>query len=268
MAHNLRRLENKTDAYFLVPKPAFGMPTETSETPIDLSSHKDPALAARLKQQHAEDAVKRSGGKDNDPTSFIPRGPVKGLDQLLQEFADVFPDDLPCDLPPDREFNMKIPIKPGSHPTHQAPYRVSDQAAEMARQTLEYLYTHKLARDSTSEYAAPITLVPKPDGTWRFCVDYRKLNSITHEAKYPLPRVEDCLDQLRGARYFSKIDLRSGYWQTRIHPDDIHKTAFRTPFGHHEWLVMPFGLQGAPSNFQRMMNHYLWQYLGKEFYVI
>ncbi len=70
----------------------------------------------------------------------------------------------------------------------------------MARQTQEYCYSHKLARDSTSEYAAPITLVPKPDGTWRLCVDYRKLNSITHEAKYPLPRVEDCLDQLRGVQ--------------------------------------------------------------------
>ncbi len=94
---------------------------------------------------------------------------------------------------------MKIPIKPGSQPAYQAPYRLSDHVAEMAKQTLDYGYTHKLARDSTSEFAAPITLVPKHDWTWRFCVDYGKLNATAHEAKYPLPRVEDCLDQLKGA---------------------------------------------------------------------
>ena len=272
MAHTLRTPGVKDHALMLVQRDAirlFSLQNSSDPLSLDLTQHKDPEVAARIQKQRDEDAAHCPTGGGNtsntntDPLSQIPQGPLPGLEQVLKEFADVFPEDLPCQLPPDREFNMKIPIKPGCHPTHQAPYRISEKAAEMARQTLEYLYTHKLARDSTSEYAAPITLVPKPDGTWRFCVDYRKLNSITHEAKYPLPRVEDCLDQLRGARYFSKIDLRSGYWQTRIHPDDIHKTAFRTPFGHHEWLVMPFGLQGAPSNFQRMMNHYLRQYLGK-----
>ena len=262
MAHDLRL--NPSQAMVLLAKPDIKLCSLSKPQPcqtIDLNQHKDPTLDSRLKQ-HDEDVAQDSVGR-KDPLSSIPRGDLPGLDALLSEFKDVFPDDLPAELPPDREFNMKIPIKPGAQPTHQAPYRISDAAAEVARQTLDYLYSHKLARDSTSEYAAPITLVPKPDGTWRFCVDYRKLNSITHEAKYPLPRVEDCLDQLRGARFFSKIDLRSGYWQTRVHPEDVHKTAFRTPFGHHEWLVMPFGLQGAPSTFQRMMNHYLRQYLGK-----
>ncbi len=106
-------------------------------------------------------------------------------------------------------------------------------------------------------------LAKKADGTWRFCTDYRRLNDITKEAKYPLPRIEDCLDHLGKASIFSKLDLRSGYWQVRIHPSDVEKTAFRTQYGHHEWLVMPFGLQGAPSCFQRMMNHYLRKYLGK-----
>ena len=89
------------------------------------------------------------------------------------------------------------------------------------------------------------------------------MNAITQEAKFPLPRVEDCIDRLGTAKYFSKIDLRSGYWQVRIAEEDIPKTAFRTQYGHHEWLVMPFGLQGAPSTFQRMMTHYLRQYLGE-----
>ena len=157
-------------------------PKPSADLTDHLNQHKDPQIAERLKQQRAEDAAKRPVGRE-DPFSFltqIPRGTLPGLDQVLKEFADVFPEDLPCELPIDRDFNMKIPIKPGCQPTHQAPYRLSNQAQEMARQTLEYLYTHKLVRDSTSEYAAPITLVPKPDGTWRFCVDYRKLNSITH----------------------------------------------------------------------------------------
>ena len=86
---------------------------------------------------------------------------------------------------------------------------------------------------------------------------------MTKEAKFPLPRIEDCLDKLGKASYFSKIDLRSGYWQVKVHPDDIEKTAFSTQSGHHEFTVVPFGLQGAPSTFQRLMHHYLRPYLGK-----
>ena len=108
-----------------------------------------------------------------------------------------------------------------------------------------------------------IYLARKSDGTWRFCVDYRRLNSITKEAKFPLPRIDDCLDKLGKAKIYSQLDLRSGYWQVKIHPDDIEKTAFRTQDGHHEFVVVPFGLQGAPSTFQRLMNHYLLPYLGK-----
>eukprot|EP00961_Rhodomonas_salina_P037487 503739-Rhodomonas_salina.1 len=158
---------------------------------------------------------------------------------------------------------MKIPLKPGEGPSNQAPYRISKEAQDTVQATLEYSYSHGLARNSTSEFAAPVTLAPKPDGTWRFCIDYRKLNASTYEAKYPLPRIDDCLDRLGDAKYFSKLDLRSGYWQVRILPESIERTAFRTQYGHHEWLVMPFGLQGAPSTFQRMMNHYLRDFLGK-----
>jgi hypothetical protein len=184
------------------------------------------------------------------------------LDSLLHEFADVFPADLPCELPPERDFNMKIPIKPGCQPSNQAPYCLSESAQEAVRATLKYLCEHGLMRESTSDYAAPVTLAPKPDGTWRFCIDYRRLNAITHEAKYPLPRIEDCLDKLRNATIFSKIDLLSGYWQVRIAKDDVHETALQTQYGHQEWLVMPFGLQGAQSTFQQMMNHYLQEFLG------
>lgn len=202
--------------------------------------------------------------QEEDPIAKIPRASgIPELERLLKEYKEVFPADLPLTLPPDREFTMNVPIKPGSTPPCQAPYRVSSEALEIVKQTLEYLETHGFIRESTSEYAAPVCLTPKPDGTWRFCIDYRKLNSICVEAKYPLPRIEDCMDKLGKAQYFSKIDLRSGYWQLKVNPQDAHKTAFRTQYGQYEWLVVPMGLQGAPSAFQRMMNHYLRGFLGK-----
>ena len=194
----------------------------------------------------------------------IPRqSGIPELEALLLEFKSVFPEDLPKNVLVDREIEMRIPLRPGFEPSCQAPYCASHEAQEMIEKTVKYLYDHGFARDSLSEFGAPVTLAKKSDGTWRFCVDYRKLNAMTKEAKFPLPRIEDCLDKLGKASYFSKIDLRSGYWQVKVHPDDIEKTAFRTQSGHHEFTVVPFGLQGAPSTFQRLMHHYLRPYLGK-----
>jgi hypothetical protein len=173
--------------------------------------------------------------------------------ELLAEYRDVFPDKLPDKLPPRRDIDHRIELEQSSLPTSRGVYRMSPAELDELKVQLKELIDSGFIQPSKSPYGAPVLFVKKKDGTMRMCVDYRELNRITIKNRYPLPRVEELFDRLRGAKYFTKIDLRSGYHQVRIHPDDIHKTAFRTRYGHFEFLVLPFGLTNAPATFMHLM---------------
>ncbi|KAF5768290.1 putative nucleotidyltransferase, Ribonuclease H [Helianthus annuus] len=166
---------------------------------------------------------------------------------VVREFPQVFPDDLPG-LPPSRDIDFRINLIPGANPVAKAPYRLAP--SEMR----ELLLEKGFIRPSTSPWGAPVLFVKKKDGSFRMCIDYRELNKLTIKNRYPLPRIDDLFDQLQGATCFSKIDLRSGYHQLRIQEEDIPKTAFRTRYGHCEFVVMPFGLTNAPAVFMDLMN--------------
>ncbi|KAJ9516510.1 hypothetical protein QJQ45_011138 [Haematococcus lacustris] len=186
--------------------------------------------------------------------SAIDRHQIMDCTAITQKFADVFPADLPAGLPPQRAVDHRIEVEPGKRPPTRSTYNMStSELAELKAQITE-MQEKGFIRPSTSPYAAGVLFVRKKDGTFRMCVDYRPLNRITIKNKYPLPRVENMLDRLHGATVFSKIDLRQGYHQIRIAPEDIPKTAFSTRYGHFEFTVLPFGLCNAPATFQRLMN--------------
>ena len=171
---------------------------------------------------------------------------------LVKEFPDVFPEELPG-LPLDRDIEFSIELLPGTGPISKASYRMAPAKLRELK-LLQDLLDKGFIRPSVSPWGAPVLFVKKKDGSLRLCIDYRELNKVTVKNKYPLPRIDDLFDQLQGASVFSKIDLRSGYHQLKVKKDDILKTAFRTRYGHYEFLVMPFGLTNAPAAVMDLMN--------------
>ncbi|KAI3821490.1 hypothetical protein L1987_09058 [Smallanthus sonchifolius] len=181
---------------------------------------------------------------------------------IIRDFPEVFPKDL-SGLPPVRQVEFRIDLIPGANPVARAPYRLAPSEMQELASQLQELSDRGFIRPSHSPWGAPVLFVKKKDGSFRMCIDYRELNKLTIKNRYPLPRIDDLFDQLQGSTCFSKIDLRSGYHQLRVQEDNIPKTAFRTRFGHYEFMVMPFGLTNAPAVFMDLMNRVCKPYLDK-----
>jgi len=172
---------------------------------------------------------------------------------VVNEFPKVFPNDLP-DIPPEREIDFGIDLLPDTQPISIPPYGMVPAELKELKEKLKDLLDKGFIQPSISPWGALVLFVQKKDGSLRMCIDYRQLNKVTINNKYPLLRIGDLFDQLQGVNYFSTIDLCSGYHQLRVRGVDIPKTAFRTRYGHYEFVVMSFGLTNAPTTFMDLMN--------------
>ncbi|KAK3288596.1 hypothetical protein CYMTET_3932 [Cymbomonas tetramitiformis] len=199
---------------------------------------------------------------DTDTTMEDPEV-TAARDQVREDFSDIFQEDLPAGHRPERfeggyhRINIEPGHKPPSQPVRTIPVPMME---ELKRQIIKYVELGIL-RPSSSPYGCPIIFAPKPGGKWRMCCDYRALNNITIKDTYPLPPHDTLLEQLKGARWFSRFDFNQFSHQIPIHPDDIHKTAIRTRYGSYEWTVMPFGLTNAPATALRVGNRAFFDFI-------
>ena len=189
------------------------------------------------------------------------------LEELLHENADIFSESLKG-MPPDRgDTENIINLLPGAVPKSIPQFRLTQDEREAITEYVKELLDKKLIEPSSSPWGAPVLFVPKKRGEgWkglRLCIDYRLLNKQTVRNSFPIPRIDDLVDQLGQAKVFSSLDLTSGYWQCRLSPSDCPKTAFRTPFGLFQWKVAPMGLSNSPARFQSVMNRIFQPLLNK-----
>jgi hypothetical protein len=195
----------------------------------------------------------------NEPAD--PSSPPTIIASVLDQFQDVFVEN--TQLPPHRAYDHTIPLLLSAAPVNARPYRYYPLHKDEKEKQVRNLVSSGLITPSTSPLASPVLLVQKKDDTCLFCVDYRRLNSITMKNKFPMPLIDEILDELGGSKFFTKLDFKSGFHQVRMSPADEFKTAFKTHHGHYQFKVMPFGLTNAPATFQCIMNAILEPFLRK-----
>jgi hypothetical protein len=181
---------------------------------------------------------------------------------VVKDYPEVFSAELTT-LPSSREVEFTIDLVLGAEPVSRTPYRMAPTELKELKQQLEELLRQGYIKPSVSPWGAPVLCVKKKDGTLRLYIDYRGLNTLTIKNKYPLPLIDELFDQLQGSCWYSKMDLRQGYYQVRIKEEDILKTAFNTRYGHYEFVVMPFGVTNAPTVFMDLMHRIFRPYLDK-----
>ena len=180
----------------------------------------------------------------------LTREQMKELQALLNNFSSVF-----SDKPGRTNMAEHSIVTDQTLPVRRPPYRLPHAYKELVKKELEDMLENDIIETTSSEWASPIVMVKKKDGSLRMCVDYRRLNAVSHIDAYPMPRIDDLIDGLGNARFISTLDLTRGYWQLPVAEKDRHKTAFTTPYGQFQFKMLPFGLSGAPSSFQRLMDN-------------
>ena len=210
-------------------------------------------------EAHVSQGLPVAGG-GGQPNAYVV--PLDKLQEVLDKYKDTFQSELPG-LPPWRDLPPVIPLEPGARPANRPMFRYSQaELAEMQRQ-LQDLLAKGLVRPSCSPFGAPVLFVKKKDGSLRMCCDYRALNKATIKNAFPLPRIDDLLDKLGGAKLFSSMDLTNAYMQFRLCEEECERTAFKTPFGLYEFRVIPFGVTNAPQAFSAALSKIFQGFLGK-----
>ena len=248
------------------------LPTELSEVELNFISGKqarhdlrkgEPGFVAWVTMNEANIKDKETLAEMIDPLLNVDTTQRQTLVDLLADFHDIFPKELPAKLPPKRTVEHDIDLELGATPPSRPPYRLSKPEMDELQKQISALLHRGLIEPSKSPYGAPVFFVKKADGSLRLVCDWRELNRITIKNEACLPNMDDLFDTVQGSKYFTKLDLHSGYNQVRIRGEDIPKTAVNTPLGHFQFKVMGFGLCNAPATFQTLMNEVLRPYLRK-----
>ena len=195
-------------------------------------------------------------------TCHLPDEQNKELTDLIREYSHLFPD-----VPSKTDVFYHDVDVGDSKPIKQHPYRANPIKRENLNEEVKFMLKNEIIEASHSEWSSPCLLVPKPDKTFRFCTDYRKVNEVTKTDSFPIPRMEDCIDQVGSSKYVTKLDLLKGYWQVPLTERAVEISAFVTPDGLYEYKVMPFGMKNSGATFQRLMYEVIFELEGCDVYI-